>query len=1433
MKQKFVSLEDMKLIKEKLQIKEIIMLRYIFILMIIFVISFNITAQIGTHIDEDYLPQELENAWWDTVQPYTQVLPWQNAGCLKQLQAEGGFEVEAYVDVTQIMNNPDIEGDSFTEKIINLVDEVNSNNDPYENLNLMLYFPPGQYDLNMRLTDDEGDPITGIEIKRNNVIFKGAGADVTTLHFWYDYIEYIYSNDAGWEYDDSFRIYSNNPEEPIINIGFEDFKIDHTSYWMGTQTFTGDEYYYGRYFVFSNAETCWVSGVHSYHSERHHISIHNSDNIEVSGCYINKSLHRTGGGNGYGVVIGNESQRCLVENNVFRYLRHSMIFGDHAFYNVLGYNYSRENDSQGSTLYEPTDICFHGHSGTDDGPEFNLVEGNIAVFIQFDKAWGENGIRNLIFRNRSTKIADWNLNPFHPQDDNDKQNIVNNYFEFDESASTTWPWTMRGEDHLVKNNKIRDYWGSSWERSKIPSYWDDISYYYKSAPDFILNPAEQWPFHPTNSGSGDISDNPAKDRWYSGGPKTVSAGWDHITTNCYVSGFVNAPGACIDFLRDGERITHTWADANGYFDHTIEQSEFGYFDIKFSCDGYYPYTQNHISLNAPDQSLDRVLEDVFLNYVPTDYVTVTTDLSNNNAFHTIQEAVDCLSAMGSGTINILPGTYRGPGNKNIWWDPNALTEGLHIKIHGASTLTEECIIDCEGSGIAFLFDDALGVGPFTYDELDIIENLVIHDAEQGIVIKNGSPIIRFNTIEECEIDANAGGDINGAGISCKSSAYIYDNEIINCIGNWNDAYISYTFGGGIFIQNNTDDVVIVKDNLISGCAAQDGGGIYCTGSGDIIIDGNKITTCSVIDGLGNNCYPDEGIGISSIDCDNISIKNNLLVGNIPYQSSTQKGAIYAYNCSGIEYLNNTVIQNPDMYGFYIYGGCTTILKNCIVSENYIGISSYSNLSVDYSCVIDNEDENYEGNAEEGIGCVESELGPCIDTTTYQPIWDSGTKSPCIDTGDPTITDADDTPSDIGAVCAVEHRYDIVELPSLLEGEGLKWLSFPALDNIYSDATTTPPYDPDQASWLLLEIMAQDYLVWVRQNELDFVWKFQDIWQGTDNVFSRTDGYKFQMNTAATLEISGFKEPDNTTISLLGNEDDNWVGYWLLETQSVEDAFSQYWEGDNICYIQHQYWSASRKNGVWYYKMSNEQQPTLSYGDMIVIRCYDAISDFSWDGSTPEEEKTVFPETQYFSFEEQPDYIPIYIELEENNLPQEIGALVNGVCIGAVVVEDPLTQINAYTTSTSPGNIELELYYNSRSTNQKVTEYNYGTFENFNLISSQINSGESTNAWFVSLREDSSIIPSPEKVTLSNYPNPFNPTTTISYALPYEDNISLCIYNVKGQLVKQLVEGKQPEGYYDVLWNGKDSVGRKVASGIYYYRINTCGKTLHKKMLMLK
>jgi len=86
---------------------------------------------------------------------------------------------------------------------------------------------------------------------------------------------------------------------------------------------------------------------------------------------------------------------------------------------------------------------------------------------------------------------------------------------------------------------------------------------------------------------------------------------------------------------------------------------------------------------------------------------------------------------------------------------------------------------------------------------------------------------------------------------------------------------------------------------------------------------------------------------------------------------------------------------------------------------------------------------------------------------------------------------------------------------------------------------------------------------------------------------------------------------------------------------------------------------------------------------------------------------------------------------------------------------------------------------------------------------------------------------------TNHPNPFNPSTTISYGLAEEGHVTLRIYTLLGQEVATIVDGVQEAGNRTVVWNGRDEYGRQVASGVYLYRMDASGYVETKRLLLLK
>ncbi len=93
---------------------------------------------------------------------------------------------------------------------------------------------------------------------------------------------------------------------------------------------------------------------------------------------------------------------------------------------------------------------------------------------------------------------------------------------------------------------------------------------------------------------------------------------------------------------------------------------------------------------------------------------------------------------------------------------------------------------------------------------------------------------------------------------------------------------------------------------------------------------------------------------------------------------------------------------------------------------------------------------------------------------------------------------------------------------------------------------------------------------------------------------------------------------------------------------------------------------------------------------------------------------------------------------------------------------------------------------------------------------------------------------PESYNLNqNTPNPFNPSTTISFYNEAKGHVNLAIYNLLGQKVKTLIDWEMASGPQDVLWDGTDNNGENVSSGIYFYRLSAGEFYDIKKMMLLK
>ncbi|MHB9012869.1 MAG: glycoside hydrolase family 3 C-terminal domain-containing protein [Ignavibacteriaceae bacterium] len=125
--------------------------------------------------------------------------------------------------------------------------------------------------------------------------------------------------------------------------------------------------------------------------------------------------------------------------------------------------------------------------------------------------------------------------------------------------------------------------------------------------------------------------------------------------------------------------------------------------------------------------------------------------------------------------------------------------------------------------------------------------------------------------------------------------------------------------------------------------------------------------------------------------------------------------------------------------------------------------------------------------------------------------------------------------------------------------------------------------------------------------------------------------------------------------------------------------------------------------------------------------------------------------------------------------------------------------------------------------QRGTQYGYSIYEFqvFPVDTNSVNDIEQT-------------LKTPSKYSLEdNYPNPFNPTTTIRYHVPKQGNVKIEVFNISGQLIRTLVNSYYNPGDYFVMWDGRNSSGNVISSGTYFYRMTSGNFAETKKMVFLK
>lgn len=249
---------------------------------------------------------------------------------------------------------------------------------------------------------------------------------------------------------------------------------------------------------FTHVANSWVSGIHSNKSVGPHIGLSACTNIEIKNNYLHHAFTYDGSGaRGYGVMLFHHTGECLVSNNIFEHLRHSMSLKQGANGNVVSYNYSFDGYRSEFPNGFAADISMHGHYAF-----ANLLEGNTVGLLWIDDYWGPSGPFNTYFRNHLTGFGLFTSSPLSNQ-----QHFVGN--------DISNPQLLEGLYVIVGDNHIE--YGNNHKGTIKPSgteVLNEASYYLSEAPNF-WNSTIAWPNigYPNAPNSSPI---PAQERYNNG-----------------------------------------------------------------------------------------------------------------------------------------------------------------------------------------------------------------------------------------------------------------------------------------------------------------------------------------------------------------------------------------------------------------------------------------------------------------------------------------------------------------------------------------------------------------------------------------------------------------------------------------------------------------------------------------------------------------------------------------------------------------------------------------------------------------------------------------------------------------------------------------------------------------------------------------------------
>jgi predicted outer membrane repeat protein len=850
-------------------------------------------------------------------------------------------------------------------------------------------------------------------------------------------------------------------------------------------------------------------------------------------------------------------------------------------------------------------------------------------------------------------------------------------------------------------------------------------------------------------------------------------------------------------------------------------------------------------------------------YIVTCDVTVVADVAL-----TIEPGVTVKFDKGKSLI--IDGTLvaKGTDTEKIIFTSNGAQQAGYWGYIYFSDTSEDATFDPSGNytgGCILQFADiqwgGSGKPVLTIDNSSpfIADSLVANNSNYGISITNGSPVIK-----NCQIKNHSNSGIYYSGDGSTNpiiqNSTISGNSVWDAFGSGGGIYASgtitvqnstisgnsaYWYGGGIYLYSGT---LTIQNSTISGnYTLEAGGGIYLY-SGTLTIQNSTISGNTGDFGGGGIC----ATGI-------ITIYNSTISGNSI--SAGAGGGIWAMGIITLTIQNSTISGNSAMDGVWAGGGIdatggTITIQNSTISGNELagiaisaggGISAYGTVTIEGNTFIDNSANNDGGAvAVGGTVTLKNNVFKNNSAPSGGALYATGT----VTIQGNTITE-NTAPTSFGGVVRLENlkASSVVGGTSCNDANLIKdnngdavYISGSLAFN-YNDVYNNTGFELINGSSTTINA---SNCYWGTTNEAVIK---EEIWDGLDNPALGLVTYKPFLTTpcksddttppSAVTNLSIYSvKSDSVTLNWTAPGDDGDIGTAAQYDirYSTSEITEENWDSAMQCTGE----PAPKPAGepetftvtdlspdtTYYFALKTADEVPNWSGLSNVVSCKTTAKtgDVSGDGNiTAFDASLILRVVVGILNLNEPEYPYLTLEVADVSGNGTVSALDAALVLQYTV--GLITKFPVEITSTAAPTLSVK--------SEKETLMEGIT----RLEATELNSEQRKVLEQLKLLVFKQLMPK-RTVLLQNYPNPFNPETWIPFKLAEGGKATITIYNQNGQLVRTLSLGYVPAGVYQTktkaaYWNGRNESGELVASGVYFYNLQSGKFKATRKMVILK